>query len=48
MAAKLARLLNRMLRYGMKYVDQGADFSEAQNRKQQVIRSSISSEEPPS
>jgi len=37
MAAKLARLLYRMLRYGMKYVDQGAQFYEAQHRKQQVI-----------
>jgi hypothetical protein len=37
MAAKLARLLYRMLRYGMKYVDKGAELYEAQNRKQQVI-----------
>ena len=37
MAAKLARLLYRMLRYGMKYVDQGADLYESQHRKQQVI-----------
>jgi transposase len=37
MAAKLARLLYRMLRYGMKYVDQGAEFYEAQHRKHQVI-----------
>ena len=37
MAAKLARLIYRMLRYGMKYVDQGAQFYEAQHRKQQVI-----------
>jgi hypothetical protein len=37
MAAKLARLLYRMLRYGMKYVNQGAEFYEAQHRKQQVI-----------
>ena len=36
MAAKLARLIYRMLRYGMKYVDQGAEFYEAQYRKQQV------------
>src|SRR5215813_7537253 len=36
MAAKLARLVYRMLRYGMKYVDQGVDFYEAQYRKQQV------------
>jgi transposase len=37
MAAKLARLVYRMLRYGMKYVDQGAELYEAQHRKQQVI-----------
>src|SRR5499427_293167 len=37
MAAKLARLIYRMLRYGMKYVDQGVAFYEAQYRKQQVI-----------
>jgi hypothetical protein len=37
MAAKLARLIYRMLRYGMKYVDQGAQFYDAQHRKQQVI-----------
>jgi hypothetical protein len=30
MAAKLARLVYRMLRYGMKYVDQGAAFYELQ------------------
>lgn len=33
MAAKLARLVYRMLRYGMKYVDRGAEFYEAQHRK---------------
>jgi len=37
MAAKLARLVYRMLRYGMKYVNQGAEFYDAQHRKQQVI-----------
>jgi hypothetical protein len=37
MAAKLARLTYRMLRSGMKYVNQGAEFYEAQHRKQQVI-----------
>jgi transposase len=37
MAAKLARLIYRMLRYGMKYTDQGAQFYDAQHRKQQVI-----------
>jgi len=36
MAAKLARLVYRMLRYGMKYVDRGAESYEAQYRKQQV------------
>ncbi len=39
MAAKLARLLYRMLRYGMKYADQGAELYDAQYRKQQVIHS---------
>jgi hypothetical protein len=37
MAAKLARLTYRMPRYGMKYVNQGAEFYEAQHRKQQII-----------
>ena len=37
MAAKHSRLLYRMLRYGMKYVDQGAEFYEGQHRKQQAI-----------
>ena len=37
MAAKLARLVYRMLRYGMKYVDRGAQCYEAQYRKQQII-----------
>jgi len=37
MAAKLARLTYRRLRYGMKYVDQGVTFYEAQHRKQLVI-----------
>jgi transposase len=36
MAAKLARLVYRMLRYGMQFVDQGAEFYEAQNRKLQI------------
>ena len=36
MAAKLARLVYRMLRYGMKYVDQGAAFYEAQQRQLQI------------
>jgi len=36
MAAKLARLVYRMLRYGMNYVDQGVEFYEAQHRKLQI------------
>jgi transposase len=36
MAAKLARLVYRILRYGMKYVDRGAAFYEAQHRQQQI------------
>jgi transposase len=36
MAAKLARLVYRMLRYVMKYVDQGAAFYEAQHRQLQI------------
>ena len=36
MAAKLARLVYRMLRYGMQFVDWGAEFYEAQNRKLQI------------
>jgi transposase len=36
MAAKLARLVYRMLRYGMKYVDQGATFYDAQHRLLQI------------
>jgi hypothetical protein len=36
MAAKLARLVYRMLRYGMKYVDQGAAFYEAQHKQSQM------------
>jgi transposase len=36
MAAKLARLVYRMLRYGMKYVDQGAQFYEAKHRRLQI------------
>ena len=38
MAAKLARLVYRMLRYGMKYVDQGAKFCEAQHRERQITQ----------
>ena len=36
MAAKLARLVYRMPRYGMKYVDQGAAFYEAHYRQLQI------------
>jgi len=36
MAAKLARLVYRMLRYGMKYVDRGATFYEIRHRLVQV------------
>jgi len=36
MAAKLARLVYRMLRYGMKYVDQGAAFYELKHRQLQI------------
>ena len=37
MAAKLARLIYRMLRYGMNYVDYGGQCYEAQYRKRQLI-----------
>jgi transposase len=36
MAAKLARLVYRMLRYGMKYVDQGAAFYQLRHRELQI------------
>jgi hypothetical protein len=36
MAAKLARLVYRMLRYGAKYVDRGAQFYEVQQRTRQI------------
>ena len=36
MAAKLARLVYRILRYGTKYVDRGAVFYEAQHRQLQI------------
>jgi transposase len=38
MAAKLARLVYRILRYGIKYIDQGAAFYEAQHRQLQISR----------
>jgi transposase len=36
MAAKLARLVYRMLRYGMQFIDRGAAFYETQHRKLQI------------
>ena len=36
MAAKLARLIYRMLRYGKKYIDQGAAFYQLKHRELQV------------
>src|SRR6202008_153771 len=36
MAAKLARLVYRMLRYGMPFVDRGAQFYDAQHRQLQI------------
>jgi len=36
MAAKLARLVYRMLRHDMKYIDQGAKFYDAQQRDRQI------------
>lgn len=36
MAAKLARLVYRMLRYGMQFVDKGAAFYENKHRQQQI------------
>jgi hypothetical protein len=36
MAAKLARLVYRMLRYGMKYGDQGAAFYQLRHRELQI------------
>jgi len=36
MAAKLARLVYRMLRYGMPFIDQGETFYESQHRKLQI------------
>jgi transposase len=38
MAAKLARLVYRMLRYGMKYLDQGAACYELRHRQLQIKR----------
>src|SRR6516225_9936962 len=36
MAAKLARLVYRMLRYGMQFIDRGAEFYDAQHRNLQI------------
>src|SRR6202790_4990384 len=36
MAAKLARLVYRMLRYGITFIDRGAEFYDAQHRKMQI------------
>jgi len=36
MAAKLARLVYRMLSHGMQFIDRGADFYEAQHRHRQI------------
>jgi transposase len=36
MAAKLARLVYRVLRYGMQFVDKGAEFYDAQHRNLQI------------
>jgi len=36
MAAKLARLVYRMLRYGLKYVDKGATFYQVEHRQRQI------------
>ena len=36
MAAKLARLIYRMLRYGMEFVDRGAEVYEARHRQREV------------
>src|SRR5215475_7710750 len=36
MAAKLARLVYRMLRYGMHFIDRGAQFYESQHRNLQI------------
>jgi hypothetical protein len=41
MAAKLARLVCRMHRYGMKYVDQGAAVYELRHRELQIKRLSM-------
>jgi len=42
MAAKLARLVYRMLRWGMPYVDRGAELYEDQHRQRQILKKSVS------
>src|SRR5947208_14777296 len=46
MAAKLARLVYRILRYGMKYVDQGAAFYELRHRELQIKHLKSKAEKP--
>jgi transposase len=36
MAAKLARLVYRMLRYGMQFVDKGAEFYQERHRQREI------------
>jgi transposase len=36
MAAKLARLVYRMLRYGMQFLDRGAEFYDAEHRTLEI------------
>ena len=36
MAAKLARLVYRMLRYGMQFVDKGAEYYQARHREREI------------
>lgn len=36
MAAKLARLVYRMLRYGIKYMDKGGTFYQVEHRQRQI------------
>jgi hypothetical protein len=36
MAAKLARLVYRMLRHGLQFVDRGATFYEIKHRQREV------------
>jgi transposase len=36
MAAKLARLVYRMLRYGMRFVDRGAELYQTRHRQREI------------